>query len=55
MVDRSPLKWNPDVYFDDIVRPHTITMLLKSFAEFYGLDRLCVIGGLVLPKPLPVY
>ena len=22
MVDRSPSKWNPDVYFDDIVRPH---------------------------------
>jgi len=55
MVDRSPLKWNLDVYFDDKVRPRTITMLLKSFAEFYGLDRLCVIRGLVLPKHFPVY
>jgi len=35
------LKWNPHVYFYDKVRPHTITMLLKSSAEFYGLNRLC--------------
>ena len=50
MVDRSPSKWNPDVYSDDKVRPHTITVFMKKPAEIYGRERLCCPRGLCMPK-----
>jgi len=33
MVDRSPSKWNFDVYFDENVRPHTITVFIKNLKK----------------------